>query len=134
MISNGRQCCFLMQGPSGSGKSTRAREIAKEHNAVICSTDDFHYVNGTYVWDRTNLAYYHAWNIWQVEQHLLDGRNVVVDNCNLTQKDVQPYIDLARKLNVSVQVIRCEGRFDNEHGVPREAVERMITRMERLMV
>jgi hypothetical protein len=52
---------ILLRGLPGSGKSTLAREIAGK-NGVICSTDDFFYNDGRYIFDASKLGEYHDLN------------------------------------------------------------------------
>ncbi len=126
----------LMQGTPGSGKSTEAERIRSYWDAQpyspgcrICSTDDFH-VDG---FDPLNLAYYHAWNLWEAEHWLAQGYSVVVDNTNILKAWAQPYIDAARRLGHAVQVVRCTGNYGSVHGVPAATIAWMKNNMEDLL-
>lgn len=144
------QTLILMQGPPGSGKSTKARELAaKLPGTRICSTDDFHFVRfkeykrfplsaqvlqrDEYVFQHDMLAEYHQWNKHEVYHWLLQGCNVIVDNTNIRREHVRPYLEMAQLLGVFVQVVRCEGQFQNSHAVPSIVVERMRAEMEDLL-
>lgn len=131
----------LMQGAPGSGKSTQARYIQRYQDAQpyspgcrIVSTDDFHTSDGTdYLYDPSSLAYYHAWCQWECDYWLSLGYDVVVDNTNIRRWQAEPYIAMAERHGVSVQVIRCEGDYGSIHWVPTEAVARMKREMEDLL-
>lgn len=123
---------ILMQGAPGSGKSTKAKELAAEIGAVICSTDDFYYVDGEYVFDQDNLSYYHTLNLFEAEHWLAAGRSVIIDNCNIRKSHAQPYLSLARKYGAETRAVRCVGEFQNVHSVPTKVVERMRNTMEKL--
>ncbi len=125
---------ILMQGVPSSGKSTIARKLQTAlDNAIICSTDDFHPEG---IFDGQNIGYYHAWNQWQTDFFLNSGKTVIVDNCNITNEHVKPYLDCARRYNAQIIVRRCNGKpnWTSLHNVPREIVERMRNTMEELML
>lgn len=125
---------YIMQGAPGSGKSYYAKFLkSKLPNAVICSTDDFHTSDGEdYCFQQDNLSWFHAWNQYHAELCLKEGKNVIVDNCNVRQIHAQPYINMARKYYADIQ-INCFTRIGpNQHGVPAAIVERMRAEMETL--
>jgi predicted kinase len=60
---------------------------------------------------------------------------IVVDNTNTQHWEMKPYLELAKKYDYKVKVVRlkCDegtAASRNQHGVPREAVERMASRFE----
>jgi len=135
-----------MRGIPGSGKSTRARELCHEalnmgaNGAVICSTDDYHMVDGEYRFNRNRLGEFHSMNQSRVFDFMYAGADViVVDNTNIKRKDMEPYLSCAKEFNYEVQevvvgeesmranmdayITNCTAR--NTHGVPRDAIERM---------
>lgn len=57
-----------------------------------------------------------------------------MDNCNTKNWEAAPYVKMAVDLGIPVEFVRCEGRFQNSHGVPPEKVEQMRARMENLSV
>ena len=126
---------FIMQGVPGSGKTTLARKLAKQYNAVICSTDDFHFQagDGVYRFEPENIGYYHAYNQFEVEYWLKAGRSVIVDNCNILGVHALPYIELARRYSQPLRVCRCDGAYVSVHGVPAEVIDRMRKQMEVLL-
>jgi predicted kinase len=145
------QVLIVMQGASGSGKSTIANALAqtigegffpwaKLANApAICSTDQFFYQVGfpdpfpeKYVFDRSLLSYYHAWNQWLVNHYLEEGRSVIVDNTNIFKDHAKPYFDMAKKFGIPIQIVKVSSNFENEHGVPKEVVENMKKNLQNL--
>lgn len=82
-----------MRGMSGAGKSYRAKEIAKNINATICSADDFWIKNGKYVFDVSKLWLAHKSCQKKFDSCVASNENVIVDNTNLTAKDMKYYLD-----------------------------------------
>jgi len=129
-----------MQGIPGSGKSTLARLLqAGFHNlnptsvgCQICSTDDYHYVDGVYKFQPEKLGYFHKLNQEAAIAALSEGKSVIVDNTNIKVKDVKPYVKAAVALNVPVVFIRVTSNFENVHGVPADVVARMRAQMQDL--
>jgi predicted kinase len=139
------QQLIIMQGASGSGKSTLARQIKADEfggDALIYGTDEFFYVPDpdnpsgpkVYRWDGKLLPRYHAMNQERTRRALIQGRTVLVDNTNLKRWQVIPYVEMAIARGIPVRFVRCEGRYDNLHGVPPEKVAEMHAQMEDLSV
>jgi hypothetical protein len=81
--------------------------------------------NGNYNWDFNKLGAAHNWCKANVKLDMLSGKNVIVSNTNLTPKERKPYLDLAKEFGYTVEVITCNGGFQNIHGVSEESLERM---------
>jgi len=127
----------LMQGASGSGKSTMAETIKAMLEAVgqevhICSTDDQFGVGADYKFDPTKIAEFHVKNQKLARHHLEWGASVIVDNTNTQAWEAKPYVLMAEELGLKWFVVRCNGRFNNVHGVPPDKVEQMRNRCEPL--
>jgi len=114
----------LVRGASGSGKSTL---VEKEYpNYFHLETDMYwYYEDGTYKFDPTQLATAHKWCQTETLKALESGRNVVVANTFIKEWEIEPYLEMARKLNIHPTIIRLTAQYDNVHGVPLEVVERM---------
>lgn len=126
---------ILMQGPSGSGKSSVAKRLSVVHNAVICSTDDYFFADdGNYVFDPTKLGENHTMNLERACYFMAAGVDVIIDNTNLANWEIRPYVEAANKFGYEIEIVRCNGNFQNIHGVPQDRVELMRTRMEDLSV
>lgn len=149
-----KQKLVLMRGLPGSGKSTLARDIALDHlhyggsSVSICSTDDYHMVDGEYVFQPDKLGHFHKMNQEKVRNQIRAGVElVIVDNTNIKRKDMKPYIDAAEEFKYSIEevvvgkevlrpsledanphrfmdyILMCAQR--NTHGVPRDVIEKM---------
>lgn len=129
---------ILMCGAPGSGKSTLAKKLAEQHNAIICSADDYHMVNGEYKWKPENVSAAHAACRLKACAEMSEGRNVIVDNTNTSHKEVKPYIDFAKMSGHKVIYVEpdTEWRYNvdelvirNTHNVPRATISAMVDRI-----
>ncbi len=134
------QYLIIMQGPSGSGKTTLANLFQEGFipygTAMICSTDKFFqdYETGKYEFKLEKLTENHQQNQKMARYVLEKGITAIIDNTNIRAWEARPYVEMAVALGVPVVFIRCEGKFDNSHGVPDEKVLQMRANMEELSV
>ena len=130
---------ILVRGLPGSGKSSLAKHLAGKSGEVF-STDDFFMVDGKYVFDPEKLHCNHMRNQNMVKISMEYGVSpIVVDNTNVTAKEMEPYLELAKRYGyrVSVQEPDTPWKNDpvelakrNQHGVPQEIIEEMLHRWE----
>jgi len=137
---------YLLRGASGSGKSYKAKQLAGE-NGVICSADDFFVEKGKgeYAFDPALLGQAHRQCQNRTTQAIQQGLSpVVIDNTNTRlweMKKLKPIIQLAQSMGYSVRIEEPETDWwksrdidemvnKNSHGVPREAIERMVNRYD----
>lgn len=119
----------LIRGLPGSGKSTLARSM---NGYAHHEADHYFERGGEYRFDPAQLPVAHANCLQHTEQSLNAGVPTVVSNTFTRKWEMQPYFDLANRLNVPVRVIEATGCWSNVHGIPQEAIERMQKRWERL--
>lgn len=124
------QILIIVRGIPGSGKSTFAKEIVKmfPDDSVHWESDMFFMHNGVYCWkpNKVNLA--HRWCQQKVEKSFDAVDIVVVSNTFTTESEMKSYLDFANENGISVQIVRMENRFENEHGVPKATLEKMKAR------
>jgi len=113
----------LIRGLPGSGKSTLAQSMA---GFLHVEADHFMTVDGAYKFDRSRLAEAHERCQRKTLWSLRRGLNVVVANTFTMVWEMQPYLDMG----FPVRVIEATGEYENVHGVPRAAIERMRARWE----
>lgn len=127
---------ILLRGLPGSGKTSFANLIWSSY--VICEADQFFYDEaGNYNFDATKLGQAHKACQEKVETFMQDNQNnhqfypeIVVSNTSTTEKELQPYYDLALKYGYTVVSLIVENRHggQNVHGVPDEKLEQMRNR------
>lgn len=119
----------IVRGLPGSGKSTLAKKLAQADGAYHLEAD-MYFVDamGNYAFDKAKLSSAHAWCRDSVEAELKAGSDVYVSNTFTTQKEMNPYLDMARELGAKVQVILCQGEFGSIHDVPEETMQAMRNR------
>ena len=123
---------YLLRGVSGCGKTTLAVTLCEIPNTVAIAADDYHYdQDGNYNWKPENIRDAHDWCKESVNGLMIQGFNVVVHNTNTTQKEIQPYLDMAEKYGYRVVSLVVENLHGNKdvHNVPqhiRDAQERRL--------
>ena len=125
---------IMFIGVPGSGKTTAARKYRDEYtlkhvgeDIQICEADDY-FINqktGEYKWDRRKLGAAHQWCLIQARINMTNGRDVIVSNTFLTPKERAPYFKSAKLHGYDVEVITCNGNYQNIHGVPEETIQKM---------
>lgn len=122
---------ILIRGTSGSGKSTLARWYYQRHEDSIHLEADMYFQHGEdYKFDSTKLRDAHNWCQTTTRVMLQQGHDVIVANTFTRIWEMQPYIDMAYSLGVSLKVIRMDQQFDNTHNVPDEVVNKQRERFE----
>lgn len=136
---------FIARGLPGSGKSTRVREMSREYleqgiSSIVCSSDHFFecYLCGAYNFDASKLRFAHQWCQEKFRNAVANGVEAIfVDNTNVTAKECRPYVEAALAASYKIAFLEpiTPWAFDvdqltrrNQHGVPREAIERMLGR------
>lgn len=126
----------IMRGIPGSGKSTISQIIGKGlgldlEKCVICSTDDF-FKNkkGQYKFNPKKIKENHLLNQLKAMKACIDKKNVIIDNTNVDNDHLKPYLDIAaeygyRVYNLAVIVDQMEAFKRQTHNVPEEAHKRM---------
>jgi len=125
------QRLFLIRGLPGSGKSTLATQMQACGLGLHYEADMYHLdKNGVYNYNPDNRKAAHEWCQESTRSHLQAGGSVIVSNTFTQWWEMQPYYDMAELLCIPVVTMVCTGQFQNIHGVPAEAIERMRQRWE----
>lgn len=124
---------IIVRGLPGSGKSTLAKQLAAGHYGPChFEADMYFHINpeGTYKFNPALLSKAHEWCKDQVKNSLKVNGFAVVSNTFTTKKELRPYFELAKEMNANVQVITCQGNFQNVHNVPADKLDAMRKRFE----
>lgn len=118
---------IIIRGIPGSGKTTFAKLLVD--NDYICTADDYHIINGKYIWKQENIAAAHRY-CQQKCQMLMKKQTskIVIANTSVTNKEIQAYYDLAKQYDYKVFSIIVENRHQgkSEHNVPDETLIKML--------
>lgn len=120
----------IIRGIPGSGKSTVAAKIAEMLGCKVWEADQYFMKEGEYKFDPSKLGAAHKTCQLNVANDLICGGNSIVANTNTTMKEIKPYLEMAEKYNAEVRVVKCIGNWQNVHGVPVQALERMLARWQ----
>lgn len=117
----------IIRGLPGSGKSTLARGLGILHYEA-----DMFFIrpDGKYKFNPGLIKQAHEWCQNSVRCALYARRDVVVSNTFTTHKEMQPYIEFAKKCDAPLKVYRMIGNYGSIHNVPEETIERMRNRFE----
>jgi hypothetical protein len=122
---------ILIRGVSGSGKTTYAKKLMKEDPSFShYEADMYFYINGNYQFNPAKLKDAHAWCKSKTEEDLKNGKSVIVSNTFTQKWEIEPYSELGKKYNANIIIKKATGNYQNVHGVPDEALERMRSRWE----
>lgn len=119
---------YIIRGVPGSGKTTLAYRLT---DTVIEADDFFVDPDGVYRYDQKRIGEAHAHCQIRVLRAMAYGINrIAVSNTFTRCWELITYIEMAKALGYAVRVIRCQGTWQNTHGVPAEIVEAMRNRFE----
>lgn len=133
---------ILMRGAPGSGKTLLAMKLVG--NGVIHSTDDFLIKDGKYVFDKDNICRYHRHNLVNSINSMTRGISpIIIDNTNIIAEYCTEYVKYGKIFGYDIEVVEVDTpwAFDieelmkrNTHDLPRETIEDMLRRYEKLPV
>ena len=122
---------YIIRGLPGSGKSTLAKKLMFSFEfGYHIEADMFFIKNGIYHYDSKKIGEAHEWCQEGAFKALSFDMTVIVSNTFTRRWEIMPYVNMARQLGKTYQIIKTEGSFKNEHGVPDEVIERMRSRWE----
>ena len=135
-IINNMNTIIFLRGLPGSGKSTFANYMFS--NNIFEADQYFYNEEGKYNFDASKLYEAHKWCQLRVEHAMEDNlesngmyfSEIVVSNTSTTEKELEPYLKLAKKYDYQVVSLIVENRHGNKstHNVPAETIERMKNR------
>ena len=120
---------IIVRGIPGSGKTSFASFLGK----AVCCADDYFVHDGEYKWKAEDIGKAHGWSQRKCRRFMkAQVEQIVVANTNTTEREMQPYMDLARQFSYIVHTIIVENRHGSEsiHGVPEATLEKMKSRFD----
>jgi predicted kinase len=123
----------IIRGLPGSGKTTLAKRMIGA-GFLHFEADKFFERDGQYRFDATRLSEAHDDCLSRTMQAIDDGYDVVVSNTFTRMLEMEPYINGAKERGVTVAIMETTGAFENVHGVPRDAIDRMRARWEAIKI
>lgn len=129
---------FLIRGLPGSGKTTFANFLMDFtlYDITVCmfaADDYFMDEHGNYNFDASKLGAAHKQCETLTEESMAspdDETVIIVHNTFTTEKELKPYLSLAKKYGFDVTTMIIENRHGNKsvHGVPQEVMDKMKAR------
>lgn len=123
---------FILRGHPGSGKKTIALTMLAEGLADIIHQQDHFFVDDedVYRYDAEKVEEAVKYCYRNVYESLHRGLRVVVANNFTKIWTVEKYIETAKTLGAEVVVMRANGRYKNNTGVPQNQVNKLISLYE----
>lgn len=100
---------------------------------AICCADDYFVRNGVYAWKADSIGIAHAWCQRKCRRFMkAQVQRIVIANTLTTERELQPYVDLARQFNYMLVSLVVENRHGNTnvHNVPEATLEKMKARFQ----
>lgn len=123
---------YLVRGLPGAGKTTFAKELGNSIGAFTFEAD--HYFEddeGNYHWDASKVHLAHEW-CQHKARHIMSLMHspLVISNTFTTEKEMQPYLDMAKQFGYKITTLIIENRHGNEsvHNVPSSTMDKMRNR------
>lgn len=125
---------IILRSVSGAGKSSLARLLMNCGVVQQHVEADMYFTSGSgeYQFDPSKLPIAHKWCKDVTEDFMKSGFSVVVSNTFTTEKEIQPYLDLAEQYGYKVVSLIVENRSGTKdiHGVPDEIKQRQASRLQ----
>tara|TARA_B100001105_G_scaffold204145_2_gene167917 strand:+ start:14372 stop:14788 length:417 start_codon:yes stop_codon:yes gene_type:complete len=125
---------YILRSVSGAGKTTLAKTLEENlPDAIAIAADDYHYDSeGNYNWKPENMHKAHQYcKAGVLESMKQCYHNIIVHNTNTTEKEIEPYLQLANKFGYKVVSLIVENRHGNHsvHDVPDNTIENQEKRL-----
>lgn len=116
---------IIVRGIPGSGKTTYANLLSR----AVCSADDYFTTrDGEYLWSADKVGTAHGWCQRKCRRFMKKQIDrIVIANTNTTEREMQPYFELATQFGYKVFSVIVENRHGSAsvHNVPEESLQKM---------
>ena len=122
---------YVLRGLPGSGKSSCAHALSKELKCAMVEADDTMDLLCTLgtPYDRKYVGCAH----WLCQQRCMEAlesnSNIVVSNTNISLKEINIYLAIAKKYGVPLILIETMGDYNSTHDIPKDTMTSMITNL-----
>lgn len=130
----------IMRGIPGSGKSTKVQDLINHTQIRVVSADDYFIgKDGVYRYDPKKIHKAHTECMQKFLKAIWVGfPRIIVDNTNLNHWEYMPYVSVGEAMGYNIEFIQMHGEpgvcaRHNIHGVPYEAIQRMVRRKQELL-
>lgn len=120
---------YILRHVPGAGSSTLAKQLAGEN---FFEADQYFTINGEYKFDFASLRLAHESCKQRLTNAMNDGITpLCVSNTTTTEKELDPYLSLAKSHGYTSFVLVVENRHAgvNQHGVPEDKLGVMRNRL-----
>lgn len=120
---------IICRGVPGAGKSTFAHLLGR----AVCSADDYFTYGEEYKWSADKVGTAHAWCQRKCRRFMKKQvERIIIANTNTTEREMQPYFELAKIFNYNVFSIIVENRMSTKsvHNVPEKTLKKMKEKFE----
>jgi len=118
---------LIIRGAPGAGKSKLAAALVAQRLFDYFIEADNYFLDrgGVYKFDHTKLEEAHEYCFNRAKEKMDLGHNVIISNTNREQWEFEKYVDYAKNLGYTIQVMILDSDFENIHGVSKGRKERM---------
>lgn len=122
---------YILRGVSSSGKTTLAQTLCQLPNTKSIAADDYFYNGNDYNFRALDLGKAHDWCREGVDSLMCQEHDIVLHNTSTTEKEINPYLDLAAQYGYKVVSLIIEKRHGNtnDHNVPEHTLARQEKRL-----
>lgn len=124
---------YILRGLPGAGKTTLAKELSETLGIPYVEADQWFYdENGVYTFNTAELPNAHIVCRASVHINMTKGLSCIVSNTSTTEKELQPYLEMAERYGYKVVSLIVENRHGNAsvHNVPEQTIQKMKDRFE----
>lgn len=125
----------IMRGASGSGKDFWVSKNTPD-DALIFSTDNYHFIDGQYVFQQEKLGEFHDRCLLEFVEACQESRPFIVcNNTNIRASEFVPYYKVAKACGYDVEIVWvisspefCKER--TQHRTPPHVIDSMFANIE----